>query len=287
VGVGLCCRIRRQTSPCMIAAARTVPSPVEERADRPDPRPLPDCGRHRLGGMGEVYLATDTKLGREVALKVLPAEVARDPDRLARFQREAKALAALDHPNIVTVFSVEEANGIHFLTMQLVDGQPLDRLIPEHGLPSSGSYGIATAAGRRARHGARERHRAPRSQTRQRHGRARRPRDGARLRPRERAARRRSGRGHVHLRGADPGGRRDGNARVHVARAGRGAPGGSPHRPLLARGAALRDGERRAPVPRRLVGRAGLGDPARHAPALERDQDGPDPGTGAHHPALP
>jgi serine/threonine protein kinase len=61
------------------------------------------------GGMGEVFRATDTKLGREVALKVLPAEMASDPDRLARFQREAKALAALDHPGIVGVYSVEEA----------------------------------------------------------------------------------------------------------------------------------------------------------------------------------
>jgi eukaryotic-like serine/threonine-protein kinase len=76
------------------------------------------------GGMGEVYRATDTKLGRDVALKVLPAEMAQDPDRLARFRREAKALAQLDHPNIVTIHSVEESDGVHFLTMQLVEGQP-------------------------------------------------------------------------------------------------------------------------------------------------------------------
>jgi TolB-like protein/cytochrome c-type biogenesis protein CcmH/NrfG len=87
------------------------------------------------GGMGEVYRATDTKLGREVALKVLPAEMAASQERLERFQREAKALAALDHPGIVTVHSVEEADGVHFLTMQLVEGQPLDRLIPAGGLP--------------------------------------------------------------------------------------------------------------------------------------------------------
>jgi len=86
------------------------------------------------GGMGEVFRATDTKLGREVALKVLPAEVAEDPERLDRFQREAKALAALDHPGIVTVYSVEEADGVHFLTMQLVEGEPLGRAIPDGGL---------------------------------------------------------------------------------------------------------------------------------------------------------
>src|SRR5438270_7806196 len=86
------------------------------------------------GGMGEVYRATDTKLGRDVALKVLPAEMAHDPERLSRFRREAKALAQLDHPNIVTIYSVEESEGVHFLTMQLVEGLPLDRLIPERGL---------------------------------------------------------------------------------------------------------------------------------------------------------
>src|SRR5215469_7399571 len=73
------------------------------------------------GGMGEVYRATDAKLGREVALKVLPPDMARDSERLARFQREARALAALNHPHIVTIYSVEESDGVHFLTMELVE----------------------------------------------------------------------------------------------------------------------------------------------------------------------
>src|SRR5580658_8311244 len=97
------------------------------------------------GGMGEVYRAADTKLGRDVALKVLPAEMAHDPERLARFRHEAKALAQLDHPNIVTIHSVEESDGVHFLTMQLVEGQPLDRLIPQGGLPFERIVDIATA----------------------------------------------------------------------------------------------------------------------------------------------
>jgi TolB-like protein len=84
--------------------------------------------------MGEVYRATDTKLGRDVALKVLPPDVARDPERLARFQREARAIAALNHPHIVTIFSVEETDGVHFLTMELVEGQSLDRVISTSGL---------------------------------------------------------------------------------------------------------------------------------------------------------
>jgi len=87
------------------------------------------------GGMGEVYRAEDTKLGRDVALKVLPAPMAGNPEFLARFKREARAVAALNHPHIVTIYSVEEAEGIHFLTMELVEGQPLKMIIPEHGLP--------------------------------------------------------------------------------------------------------------------------------------------------------
>jgi serine/threonine protein kinase/Tfp pilus assembly protein PilF len=99
------------------------------------------------GGMGEVYRATDTKLGRDIALKVLPAEMAQNAERLGRFRREAKALAQLDHPNIVTIHSVEECDGIHFLTMQLVEGLPLDRLIPPGGFPVEQIVEIASALG--------------------------------------------------------------------------------------------------------------------------------------------
>jgi serine/threonine-protein kinase len=77
------------------------------------------------GGMGEVYLAEDSKLGRKIALKVLPPELAASPERLSRFEGEAKAVAALNHPNIVTVYSVEEADGVPFITMELVQGKTL------------------------------------------------------------------------------------------------------------------------------------------------------------------
>jgi len=97
------------------------------------------------GGMGEVYRATDTKLGRDVALKVLPAEMAQDPERLARFRREARAVAALNHPNVVTLYSVEEHDGIHFLTMELVEGVSLDRRIASGGLPVEQIIEIASA----------------------------------------------------------------------------------------------------------------------------------------------
>src|SRR5262249_44188587 len=86
------------------------------------------------GGMGEVYRATDTKLARDIALKVLPPDMASDPHRLARFQLEARAVAALNHPNVVTVYSVEELDNVHFITMELIEGQPLDRLISANGL---------------------------------------------------------------------------------------------------------------------------------------------------------
>src|SRR4029079_6708296 len=87
------------------------------------------------GGMGEVYRAADRTLGREGALKILPAETADKPGRLERFQREARAVAALNHPHIVTIYSVEEANGVHFLTMELVEGTPLERQIVPGGMP--------------------------------------------------------------------------------------------------------------------------------------------------------
>ena len=87
------------------------------------------------GGMGVVYRARDPKLRREVALKVLPAEFAADEVRLQRFQREAQAVAALNHPNVVTIYSVEESDGIHFLVMELIDGPSLVNLIPSGGLP--------------------------------------------------------------------------------------------------------------------------------------------------------
>ena len=86
------------------------------------------------GGMGEVYLAEDTKLKRQVALKILPTDLASDPEALARFQREAEAVAALNHPHIVTIFSVEEDSGTHFLTMELVEGESLNRIIPDNGM---------------------------------------------------------------------------------------------------------------------------------------------------------
>src|SRR5712692_9819707 len=77
------------------------------------------------GGMGEVYRARDTRLGREVALKILPADVAGDTSRRQRFELEARAVAALNHPNIVAIYDVGTANGISYMVTELVDGEPL------------------------------------------------------------------------------------------------------------------------------------------------------------------
>src|SRR6266508_197646 len=97
--------------------------------------PYEICALVGAGGMGEVYDAYDPRLRRHVALKILPAQVAADPGCRARFEREAQAVAALSHPNIVTIHSVEEADGVPFLTMELVSGRPLTEMIPSGGLP--------------------------------------------------------------------------------------------------------------------------------------------------------
>jgi serine/threonine protein kinase len=86
------------------------------------------------GGMGEVYRARDPRLGREVAIKILPADRMADEDRKARFVHEARAASALNHPNIVTIHDISASNGIDYIVMEYVQGQTLDVLIPRHGM---------------------------------------------------------------------------------------------------------------------------------------------------------
>ena len=97
------------------------------------------------GGMGEVYRAHDSRLGRDVALKVLPAEFARDAERLARFEREARTVAGLNHPNIVMLHSIEEDGGVRFITMELVEGHSLDHVMMPGGLPTPRVLELALA----------------------------------------------------------------------------------------------------------------------------------------------
>jgi hypothetical protein len=134
------------------------------------------------GGMGEVFIAHDTKLDRKVALKVLHASVAGDPDRRERFAREARAIAALNHPNIVTVYSVEDAGDTYFLTMELIEGRTLADLIPARVCARSAAQDRDSARRRRQRR-AHEGHHAPGPEAGQRDGDDRRTREGAGFRP--------------------------------------------------------------------------------------------------------
>jgi serine/threonine protein kinase len=95
------------------------------------------------GGMGEVYQAYDTKLGRDVAIKVLPEQFARDPERLSRFQREAKMLASLNHPNIATIFGLEQSGGTSYLVMELVPGETLAERVKAGPVPVDEALKIA------------------------------------------------------------------------------------------------------------------------------------------------
>src|SRR5713101_8400107 len=81
------------------------------------------------GGMGEMYLAEDTRLHRKVALKILPADLAANKDRMRRFDQEATAAAALNHPNIAHIYEIGESNGVNFIAMEFIDGVTLRELI--------------------------------------------------------------------------------------------------------------------------------------------------------------
>src|SRR5687768_5227525 len=96
------------------------------------------------GGMGVVYRATDTRLGRAVAIKVLPALAAGDPERYARFVREAQAASSLNHPHIVTIYEIGEDAGHTFIAMELVEGRPLKDVLTAAGrLPLAEALGLS------------------------------------------------------------------------------------------------------------------------------------------------
>src|SRR5512147_1320394 len=95
------------------------------------------------GGMGDVYQATDSKLGRSVAVKFLPESFAHDADRVARFEREARVLASLNHPNIAAIYGLEDAHDKKFLVMELVPGETLAERIQRGPIPVDEALGIA------------------------------------------------------------------------------------------------------------------------------------------------
>ena len=95
------------------------------------------------GSMGEVYRARDTKLDRDVAIKVLPEDLAADADRLARFEREAKLLAALNHSNIGSIYGLEESDDIRFLVLELIEGETLEQRLRKGAIPVPEALDIA------------------------------------------------------------------------------------------------------------------------------------------------
>ena len=99
------------------------------------------------GGMGEVYRAKDSKLGRDVAIKVLRDEFAQDQERLRRFQREAKVLASLNHPNIAAIYGLEQSGEIHYLVLELVPGETLAERIARGPIPVEEALDIAAKIG--------------------------------------------------------------------------------------------------------------------------------------------
>src|SRR5439155_19898629 len=100
-------------------------------------------GRLGSGGMGEVYLADDTRLRRKIALKLLPPHFMVNPDRVRRFEREARAASALNHPNIVTIYEIGQSDSAHFIATEFVDGKTLRQMINEKPLRLSETLNVA------------------------------------------------------------------------------------------------------------------------------------------------
>ena len=119
------------------------------------------------GGMGEVYQATDSKLGRSVAIKLLPEAFTHDSERAARFEREARVLASLNHSNIAAIYGLEESGERKFLVMELVAGETLAERIKRGPIPVDEVARDCEADLRSAGSGARERHHSSRSETRE------------------------------------------------------------------------------------------------------------------------
>src|SRR5579872_646939 len=116
--------------------------------------PYEIVGAIGAGGMGEVYRAKDTRLGRDVAIKVLPESLAKDADRLRRFEQEARAVAALNHPNILAIHDIGTQNGAPFLVSELLDGETLRQKIEAGPLPAKRAieYSLGIAHGLAAAH---------------------------------------------------------------------------------------------------------------------------------------
>ena len=179
------------------------------------------------GGMGEVYLAHDTRLDRDVALKLLPAELANDSERLRRFELEARSASALNHPAIVAIYDLGQAESQPYISMELVEGQTLRQILQAGPMPLAARLAGCRPDRRRAREGPRGGDRAPGPQAGKPHGLARRVCQDSRLRPGEARRRCRCARGAAdHDRAGHPAWHRHGDGRLHVSRAGERRHGG-------------------------------------------------------------
>ena len=137
------------------------------------------------GGMGEVYRARDTRLERDVAIKALPAEFAGDAERLARFQREARLLASLNHPNVAAIYGLEEAEGARYLVLEIVEGETLAQKLAAGPLPIEEALAVCAQIAAGVSSGPRRGRDPSGLEARQRDGAARRLGQGARLWPRK------------------------------------------------------------------------------------------------------
>ena len=212
------------------------------------------------GGMGEVYRATDTTLGRDVAIKVLPPEVAQDTERLGRFRREAHLLASLNHPNIAAIYGLQEADGQPFIALELVEGEDLKERLARGAIPLDEALEIAVADRRSPRGSPQQGHRPSRPEARERQAHARRQGEGARLRPGESVGRRvprrtivgADGVAIAHPRPHRDHSRRDsGDGRLHGAGAGAWEAGGQAGGRVGVRRAGVGDADRPGALLRR------------------------------------
>src|SRR5262249_15730058 len=219
-----------------------------------------------VGGMGEVYRARDTRLERDVAIKVLPQKLASDPEALERFEREAKAVAALSHPNILGIYDLGSDSGVTYAAMELLTGETLRQRLAEGPIPQRRAldYGLQLAYGLAAAHekGIVHRDLKPENIFLTSAGRVKILDFGL-----AKVVARNPHNPHSPPNPARPVGRRldaprqgDGDRRLHVTRRGPGQPRRRALGHLLARMRALRDALGRARVPRRVGGRDDGGD---------------------------
>ena len=207
------------------------------------------------GGMGDVYQATDSKLGRSVAVKFLPEAFARDADRVSRFEREARVLASLNHPNIAAIYGLEDSDGKKFLVMELVPGETLAERITRGPVPVEDALGIAKQMAEALEAAHEKGHHPSGPEARQHQGDGRRQGQGARFRIGEGLPA--GGRESEPVQLADHGkhaGRRvragddSGNRGVHVSRTSQRARGGQAHGHLCIGLRAVRNADGKAGI---------------------------------------